>query len=214
MLYNEGKPLTPPWNRPLTADEIEAIQKHGEGITYPFNEQQQWTLYEYANTNAAHILSQAKKIHKRSIPYDTAAELVAAHNAALAAAEDKLQGELRNGHALYRKTIILEKQLAAERQRREQADAQLDKYEERNRRLRDQLLAVQAAIAHANRVSKRGAIIETDLSVLRQHDAEVCKPLVEVLEYVLENTVDATHRDMRRIRDKIHGALAQYKIKA
>jgi hypothetical protein len=43
----------------------------------------QWTIQEYANSNSAHILCDGKKVNSRAIPYDSATELIAAHNTEL-----------------------------------------------------------------------------------------------------------------------------------
>jgi len=101
-------------------------------------------------------------------------------NAAIKAAEDKLKGELRNGTALFRKLIIAERQLAAERERWKN-DTDLKHAEAEVRQLRNQLRAAQAAIEkHNKHVPVSGFDpIKIDTTALAEHDAKVREPLVE-----------------------------------
>jgi hypothetical protein len=106
--------------------------------------------------------------------------IVAAHKAALA--ELKKQDEI---HWKTRRSLL--KELAAEREKQEQAELRFDKLdaitENEIKSLRQQLLAALAAIAahNAHNDNEDCAFIDVDLSALREHDAEVRKPLVDAL---------------------------------
>ena len=93
--------------------------------------------------------------------------------------------------------------LAAERKRREQMEENGSRYHEadlhemaqlreHNRKLEHQLLSAQAAIekikqSDALTVGIMQIVDSVDLSALRQHDAEVRKPLVEALQKIAES---------------------------
>jgi len=109
-------------------------------------------------------------------------------------------------------------ELATEREKNKQADIELDRIDRERSQVRQQLLCALAAIEKHNNTLRVGSChyIEVDLSALREHDAKVLQPLVELLEQVLFETVDAlTYPDgpclVKSTRDEIKDALAKVK---
>ncbi|PYS92526.1 MAG: hypothetical protein DMF62_00530 [Acidobacteria bacterium] len=137
------------------------------------SEQQEWTperLAQYANPDHSDLN-----------------QLSSAIKAALATERDEREIVERSRAAWKSQVAGLAEALAAERQRREQTERSFDAVETERQKCKSQLLSAQAAIEKAKKrtwamAEKWSELESVDLSDLHQHDAEVRKPLVEVLE--------------------------------
>lgn len=156
---------------PLPEPVSEYCPVHGDEYVLPQpSEQQEWTEESVKNFFTSGTHQESCKLLANAINAALATERKITFEAQQAA----LREGIRAGE--------FEQQLAAERQRADEAEQELWTMRAGDKVKDDQLLSAQAAIEEHNKTYQVFKQIKVDLSALHQHDAEVRKPLVEALE--------------------------------